>query len=322
VAAGRLAHFEVKPQFGATSDGSRTSMDEDRELHVEFREPIAPLETHVTHKWRGVSVQYSRLKLPAEYAFQWDGNCHYLAYHDLVLTDGEMEITGERPITGRDLRDTMTYVPAGQAIHGWAKPTTRMNAFTVVCFDPALVEEELQVAFNGVDLLPSIYFNDVHLGSTMRKLGTLMVEDETPTSKLYVETLALTAALEMFRIAMTQAPAEGKISAPGQLGRTQRDLVTAYIEARISTDIGLDELANLCGLTRFHFSRVFKATFGETPIQYVTLRRIEKARQMLGETRLPVAHVATACGFSGASQFGRAFRAIVGLTPLAFRRSV
>lgn len=296
-------------------------MSEINELELRFREPTALPETHASHSWRGVSVQYSRLKLPVDYEFTWKGDCHYLAYHDLVLVDGEMEVSGEGPIVGGDLRDKMTFVPSGQTIQGWAKPADRMNAFTVVCFDPSLMEEELQTEFNSLEPRPEIYFEDKHLGATMRKLGGLMTRLEGPASRIYAETLGLTAALEMLRISVEKESAKTARKA-GHLTCKQRALLTAYIEANLANDIGLDELANLCGLTRFHFCRAFKATFQETPFQYVTLRRVEWAQRMLTETRLPVATIAAACGFGGASQFGRVFRSVVGTTPLAYRRSL
>jgi AraC family transcriptional regulator len=295
-------------------------MDQGRELQLKFNEPSAPVETHVTHNWRGVTVQYSCLKLPVDYEFTWNGKWHYLAHHDLVLLDGEMEVTGDRPVAGKDLRDKMTYIPAGQTINGWAKPADRMNAFTLVCFDPAAMEEEIQAEFNGLAPRPSIYFEDVHLGATMRKLGRLLGDNERPVSKIYAETVGLTAALEMFRITAPDAGAKSE-KGLGQLSRNQCELLTSYIETHLADDIGLDELAGICGMTRFHFCRAFKATFGETPFQHVTLCRIGRARQMLAETYLPVSQIATACGFNGASQFGRAFRAIVGTTPLVYRRS-
>lgn len=130
-------------------------MERKGELQIQFREGEADAEIVTAKSWRGVSVQFSRLRLPAEYEFSWDGSSHYLCYHDLVLTDGEMEVLGGAPIAGRDLRDQMTYVPAGHAIHGWAKPVNRLNSFTVVCFDPAAMEAELQVAFNGNDPGPT-----------------------------------------------------------------------------------------------------------------------------------------------------------------------
>jgi AraC family transcriptional regulator len=258
------------------------------------------------------------LTLPAEYEFTWDGHCHYLAYHDLILVDGEMEVLGERPAAAGDLRDLMTYVPSGMTFDGWAKPAGRLNAFTVVCFDPAAMEEELQVEFNSPQPRPHIYFQRDALGTKMRKLSRLMADPDGAVSRIYAETLGLAAALEMFRISQEDArPAHGS----GQLSRNHAHLVPVYIEENLSTDIGLDELAAVCGLTRFHFSRAFKATFGESPYQYVTRRRIERAQQMLVATRLSIADVAAACGFKGASQFGRSFRDVVGQSPLAFRRT-
>ena len=294
-------------------------MPQSTELQLEFKDPTPAQEIHTSFNSSGVSVQYSCLKLPVEYDFKWDGASHYLAYHDLILLDGEMEVLGERPSTGRDIRDKMTYVPAGQTIEGWAKPADRLNAFTVVCFDPAVMEGELQAEFDGFEARPNIYFKDEILGATMRKLGRMMAEHDRPASKIYAETLGLTAALEMYRLSMEDSR-ETLVAGSGRLSRSQSDLLHGYIEQHLASDIGLDELAALVGLTRFHFSRAFKATFGAPPYQYVNQRRIEKARLMLATTRLPVAGIAEACGFSGASQFGRAFRSIVGDTPLAYRK--
>jgi AraC family transcriptional regulator len=98
-------------------------------------------------------------------------------------------------------------------------------------------------------------------------------------------------------------------------------LVLAYIDENLADDFGLDELASLCGLTRFHFARAFKATFHETPHQYVLGRRLEKAMDLLIKSRLPISEVACVVGFSGSSQFARSFKAATGKTPLEFRRS-
>lgn len=292
-------------------------MEPNDELQLQFREPRPNAEIHTATSMRGVSVQFSRLQLPAEYEFKWDGHSHYIAYHDLVLVDGEMEVLGEKPIAGRDLRDHITYVPAGHTIDGWAKPANRMNAFTVVCFDPSAMEEELQAEFNGIAARPRIYFKDDELGATMRKLGRLMADDKRPTAKIYAETVGLTAALEMFRIAHADT---ASIPSRGGLTQSQARMVQEYIEENLARDIGLDDLASVCGLTRFHFSRAFKATFGGSPYRYLNLMRVERAKKMLAVTQLAIADVASACGFNGASQFGRSFRDVVGQTPLEFRR--
>jgi AraC family transcriptional regulator len=292
-------------------------MPRENQLQIDFREGEANADTVSATSWRGISVQFSRLQLPAEYEFNWSGHAHYLAYHDLVLIDGEMEVTGEAPVTAGDLRDQMTYVPAGRSIGGWAAPARRMNAFTVVIFDTTCMEDELQSEFNGSFARPHIYFKDAELGQTMRKLGRAMADDTHPASSIYAETVGLTAALEMFRIAQADFR---KANASGQLSRIQAKTVVDFIEEHLTRDIGLDDLAAVCGLTRFHFSRAFKATFGDPPHRYLTLKRIEHAKTMLATTRLPISDVATLCGFSNASQFGRSFRDVVGHTPLEFRR--
>lgn len=293
-------------------------MDHKDELKLAFPDADSVAEIHTARSWRGVSVQYSRLQLPVEYEFEWDGHSHYLAYHDLILMDGAMEILGERPIDSGDLRDKMTYVPLGQTIKGWAKPADRLNSFTVVCFDPATMEEELQVEFNSVEPRPHIYFQDRELGATMRKLGRLMADLKRPAAKVYAEAVGLTAALEMMRLQAEQALVVAKA---GQLSQIQCRLVLDYIEAHLASDIGLEELASIAGMTRFHFSRAFKLTFGESPYQFVIHRRVERAKQLLLGSRMSIAEVAVESGFGSSSQFARTFRDFVNQTPLAFRRN-
>jgi len=88
-------------------------MQHNDELRLTFVKQDPQAEINTTRSWRGVSVQYSRLKLPVEFKFEWGGESHYLAHHDLVLHDGELEVEGEVPVAGGDIRDKMTYVPQG-----------------------------------------------------------------------------------------------------------------------------------------------------------------------------------------------------------------
>lgn len=286
------------------------------ELHLRFQQPEATAEVNTTRSWRGVTAQFSRLKRPAEYEFKWDGHGHYLAHHDLVLLDGEMQVLGEKPIAGGDLRDLMTFVPVGQTIVGWSKPAVRLNSFTVVYFDPIVIEEELQAEFSNIDPYAHIYFKDNELGATMRKLSKVMAANQQPAG-FYAETIALIAAIEMFQLTQVD---KRHVKMSGALSSQQARSVRDYIEENLARDIGLDDLAAVCNLTRFHFSRAFKSTFGQPPYRYLNIRRVEHGQRMLVETRIAVGDIAIGCGFSGASQFGRAFKDVVGKTPLEFRR--
>ena len=106
----------------------------------------------------------------------------------------------------------------------------------------------------------------------------------------------------------------------GRLSDRQLNLVIDFIEANLQHGIGLAELAGVAGLSRFHFSRAFKATTGTSPHAFVQKRKIERACSMLADSDLPIEAIAAAVGFKGASQFRRVFGEIVGLSPVQYRR--
>lgn len=288
-------------------------------LELDFRQPEVDPVIIRSSQWRGVQVEFSRLRLPAEYEFAWNGSSHYLALHDLILADGEMIVDDIPPIAGGDLRNKMTYVPAACGLRGWAKPVPRQNTFTVVYFDPDVMEHELQEEGAAIELRPLIYFSEPDLLCTMKKLEAAMVEATSPSSTLYAETLGLVAALETFRLQRALSRHEPR---PGALTAMQERRALEFIEDNLGIDFGLDDLACAVGLSRYHFSRRFKATFGMPPHRFVTERRIGKARQMLAGTHLSIADIAAGAGFNSTANFIRVFREQQGMTPGDYRRCV
>lgn len=110
--------------------------------------------------------------------------------------------------------------------------------------------------------------------------------------------------------------ADGRIYlSPARLAR-----VIDYIDSRLEHEIHLGDLANVAGLSPFHFSRVFKLTTGETPYHFVGSRRLDRARSMLVSGELPLAELALACGFASQSHFTAAFTKAVGMPPGRYRR--
>ena len=78
-------------------------------------------------------------------------------------------------------------------------------------------------------------------------------------------------------------------------------------------------LARVAHISAAHFSRQFRATFGETPHRYLQRRRVERAMEMLRETDRPVTEVCLDVGFNSLGTFTRTFREIVGDPPSAYR---
>ncbi len=79
-------------------------------------------------------------------------------------------------------------------------------------------------------------------------------------------------------------------------------------------------VARASGLTRFHFIRLFKAIFGETPHQYRLRAQIEKAKELLILTDLSVTDICMAVGFSSLGSFSALFSHRVGVSPSEFQR--
>lgn len=294
-------------------------MNDVEALSLKFKKPGRRPDFHRAAKWSGIVCEHTRINHQNDYSFAYTGSTHYVALHDLILADGAMHVDGLKPVPGGDLRNKITYFPPQCSVTGWANPVERTNSFTVLYFDPASIAEETEKLYNGADHAPLIYFEDSALRSTLIKLQDILT-DETADDGLYAETLGLLAAIELQRL-QSRGLSETMKSRVGGLSAGQEKLVREFIEDRLGDEIRLDDLAGVARLSRFHFARAFKATLGEPPHRYVMKRRIEKAKDLLVRTPLPVNDIATATGFRSASQFNRAFKEFVGVTPSTCRRS-
>lgn len=79
-------------------------------------------------------------------------------------------------------------------------------------------------------------------------------------------------------------------------------------------------LARIAHVSEAHFTRTFRATFGETPHRYLQRRRVERAMFLLRETDRSVTDICFEVGFGSLGTFSRTFRDIVGHSPRTYRR--
>jgi AraC-like DNA-binding protein len=96
-----------------------------------------------------------------------------------------------------------------------------------------------------------------------------------------------------------------------------RDLLAAEYQSRVL----LQQAAREACLSEFHFHRLFRATFGETPHEFSTRLRMARARQMLASER-SVTEVCFAIGYGSLGSFSSKFRAQFGRSPAEFQREV
>ncbi|MEU3146149.1 MULTISPECIES: helix-turn-helix domain-containing protein [unclassified Streptomyces] len=79
-------------------------------------------------------------------------------------------------------------------------------------------------------------------------------------------------------------------------------------------------LARIAHVSPAHFTRTFRATFGETPHRYLQRRRVERAMFLLRETGRSVTDIGFEVGFGSPGTFSRTFRDIVGRSPRTYRK--
>ena len=118
---------------------------------------------------------------------------------------------------------------------------------------------------------------------------------------------------------------EGVLSAPVPrrgLANWQVKRVVSYMRDRLEQEIGLNELAALVNLSRFHFCTAFRMATGRTPHEWLTHERMARSRALLADPTLRITDIALSVGYGTPSAFAATFRKLVGQTPTQFRRQL
>lgn len=97
-----------------------------------------------------------------------------------------------------------------------------------------------------------------------------------------------------------------------------RDLLAAEYQSQVP----LEQAAREACLSPFHFHRLFRSAFGETPHDFLTRRRMEHARRLLAAGQMTVTDVCFEIGYSSLGSFSSKFQTMVGRTPTQYQREV
>jgi AraC-like DNA-binding protein len=93
----------------------------------------------------------------------------------------------------------------------------------------------------------------------------------------------------------------------------------AFIDDHFADPLDIDQIARRAYFSRYHFIRLFRRMFHETPHQYLTRKRIEKAKELLALGDLSVTEICFTVGFESLGSFSALFRRTVGWAPSAYR---
>jgi AraC family transcriptional regulator len=220
-----------------------------------------------------------------------------------------------------DFRDIhrFNYTPAGQTWHGLIDDECEVGQSLYCKFDKDYFKDivGLEADANPRDMNGSIAAPSPLL---QQCLWFMLDELKNPgfAHEVSMESLSRVLLVEVgraFREVRTETSLPSGALAPWQLDRIRMFLETTPVQ-----DVKIAEIASLCGVSESHFRRVFKLSAGMPFTTYVEKVRLERAKAMLADPKLPLKVVAHRLGFRHPSAFSNAFRKATGITPRAFRQ--
>jgi AraC family transcriptional regulator len=157
----------------------------------------------------------------------------------------------------------------------------------------------------------------VMYGMAVALSASMVRPSETQT--MFVEHMAL--AFHAHVACLYGGLAKGRRCAGG-LAPWQLQRACDAMKSELHVNHSIGSLAAMCGVSSSHFAQAFKQSTGFAPHQWLTRRRIERARELLAHTGMDLMEIALACGFVDQSHFSRVFVRYEKQTPGRWRRAV
>jgi AraC family transcriptional regulator len=263
--------------------------------------------------WDGVRLEHCQLRggeLPA----------HRHREHVVLisLTDGckgELITSSGIGVRGTQKRGNICVLPSGLEHQAALEGNSEHLALYV---DPLLVAKAASEAqLSGSFEIAETYTRADKVVSSVGMALLDELDSEGLSGRLYGESLANVLAVHLLRYYAISS--SRPVTFTGGLSAARLRHVTEFVAANYGRDIKLAELAQVAGMSSFHFAREFKRTTGTTPHQYLIKFRVERAKTLLAKDDLPLVEVGLQSGFSHQSHFTRLFRRITGTTPHSYR---
>ncbi|MBV8101422.1 MAG: helix-turn-helix transcriptional regulator [Verrucomicrobia bacterium] len=250
---------------------------------------------------------------------------HRPKQHVICLHHFEQPMKLERNLNGRNRRETsgtgdIAFLPAdAPAMLRFGKDDPeQLVSYSYLVFEPSYIADlALSNGIGGpLDFIPTFSTPDPFLHEITSALASPRIKD--PAGNLFVESLLNAACARILR---TYASVRYPLSGPPRLTDDQLRRAIDYIQDHIREALDLGSIARAAGLSAFHFARLFKAATGDTPFKFVTRTRMDRAKELLRKTRLPISEIAERVGYQQPSHFSARFRSVLGCRPDAYRKS-
>jgi len=302
-------------------------------MTLDYGSAVSPYQVSAPHSWFScVGLRNGQVKLLnfRTRLFDVQQSAHAIPMHRpkqhvICLHHFDRPMKLERNLDGRHRQETsgqgdIAFLPADapSMLRFGKDDPERLVSYSYLVFEPSyLADLALSNGIGGpLDFIPTFSTPDPFLHEIVSALASPQIKD--PAGNLFVESL-LNAACA--RVLHSYASVRYRLSGPPRLTDDQLRRALDYIQDHIREALDLGSIARAAGLSAFHFARLFKAATGDSPFKFVTRTRMERAKELLRKTRLPISDIAARVGYQQPSHFSARFRSVLGCRPDAYRKS-
>ena len=169
-----------------------------------------------------------------------------------------------------------------------------------------------------IDVADRWSFQDARLEHLLKVLD-VELQQGAPTGPLFGEQVG--DAIAMLLAKQYATVKVGLWGTGGSIPPPRLKQVLVYVEAHLDQQTHLSELAQAASMSPFYFARLFKNSMGVSPHKYVTMRRIERSKELLRRSDISIFEIGVRVGYLDPKHFRVVFRRAVGISPSEFRAS-
>ncbi|MGE0804138.1 MAG: helix-turn-helix domain-containing protein [Burkholderiaceae bacterium] len=239
-----------------------------------------------------------------------------LIFDEGSYSDGGRRIEGKSIALGSAGDAGVDVLPAGSELVGWSTARSQVGV-TIISVDDRHYRESLH---GGPAPRVGVKMRHGLLPPLLSRLRRWASHQWSDVNSLHAESVLQLLLHEVIDAQQCTTPPAGGARNQGLSFRAQR-IVREFIAENLDSKICLDTLADQVGISRFHFARAFKTSFGMPPYKYVLNERVRRAAAALHHSQASITDIALDVGFSCSSEMSRCFRQLMGCSPRDYRAS-
>jgi AraC-like DNA-binding protein len=243
---------------------------------------------------------------------------HFHTMHELIyyysVNDGFITVNGvEYPLKS----NTLAFIPS-MTVHDVLISENIKRSWVLLQFEPDILPSLQFSIHEPAFTMPSVLVPDdesrAHFEHLLEWYASCVGKDPAKLTRRILG-LLLHVAIDIIK----SSPAENLSKLSSVKGIMQFTPLLTFLESKGVYNISLDDAAKMCGLSRYHFSRLFKVYFSINFNEYLLKRKLNLAMSMLVDPTASISQISLFCGFSDSAYFCKKFKAETGKTPRQFR---